>query len=138
MHLHSKDQKESRQLISNLMSDRLNDEKLVKKMVPPFALGCRRMTPGTGYLESLTKSNVQTVHESIVKITEDGVVDASGTETKVDCIVCATGFDTSFSPHFKIYGRNGAEIQDQFGDFPVAYLAITAENFPNLFRKWIS
>jgi cation diffusion facilitator CzcD-associated flavoprotein CzcO len=117
------------------MSDRLNDEKLVKKMVPPFALGCRRMTPGTGYLESLTKPNVQTVHESIVRITEDSIVDASGTETKVDAIICATGFDTSFSPHFKIYGRNGAEIQDQFGDFPVAYLAITAENFPNLFCK---
>lgn len=91
------------------------------------------MTPGDGYLESLGKENVETIHQSVVKITETGVVDESGVEREVDVIACATGFDTSFTPHFKVYGRNGAEIHDQFGDFPVAYLSITAGNFPNLF-----
>jgi cation diffusion facilitator CzcD-associated flavoprotein CzcO len=136
MHLHSKDQKSSRELISNLMADKLGSEVLSKKMVPQFALGCRRMTPGSGYLESLSKENVQPIHESVLRFTETGVVDESGNEHEVDVVICATGFDTSFTPHFKVYGRNNAEIHDQFGEFPVGYLGITAGNFPNLFREW--
>ena len=135
MHLHSKDQKQSRELIRNLMSEKLNNDHLTTKMVPQFALGCRRMTPGSGYLESLSKDNVETVHTSAVRFTENGIVDEAGVEHEVDVVVCATGFDTSFTPHFKVYGRNGAEIHEQFGDFPVAYLAITAQNFPNFFCK---
>ena len=135
MHLHSKDQKSSRELIANLMADKLGSEVLSSKMVPQFALGCRRMTPGSGYLESLSKENVQTVHQSVLKLTETGVVDEDGVEHVVDVVICATGFDTSFTPHFKVFGRNNSEIHDQFGEFPVGYLGITAANFPNLFRK---
>jgi cation diffusion facilitator CzcD-associated flavoprotein CzcO len=135
MHMHSKDQKQSRELIHNLMAAKLDNDRLTKKMVPSFALGCRRMTPGSGYLESLSKENVQTIHESAMRFTEKGLVDESGIEHEVDAVICATGFDTSFTPHFKVIGRNGADIHEQFGDFPQAYLAITAENFPNLFRK---
>ncbi|OAQ63671.1 monooxygenase [Pochonia chlamydosporia 170] len=133
MHLHSKDQKNSRELIAGIMRDKLNDEKLAKKMIPEFALGCRRMTPGSGYLESLSKENVKVVHESVMRLTETGVVDESGVEHKVDVVICATGFDTSFTPHFKVLGRKGANIKEQFGDFPKGYLGITAENFPNMF-----
>lgn len=133
MHLHSDDQKNSRELIAALMRDKLNNEKLAAKMVPEFALGCRRMTPGSGYLESLSAKNVEVVHESVTRLTETGVVDESGVEHPVDAVICATGFDTSFTPHFKITGRKNADIHEQFGDFPKGYLGITAENFPNLF-----
>lgn len=91
------------------------------------------MTPGSGYLQSLRADNVQVIPSSAVRLTETGIVDESGEEREVDVVICATGFDTSFTPHFKVYGRNNAEIHEQFGDFPVGYLGITAENFPNLF-----
>ena len=53
MHLKAKDQRLSRDLVADIMSEQLNhDEKLTKHMIPPFALGCRRMTPGSGYLQS--------------------------------------------------------------------------------------
>jgi len=135
MHMHSGDQKNSRELIANLMNDKLANDKLAKKMIPDFALGCRRMTPGSGYLESLGKENVEVIHESAMRLTETGIVDESGVEHEVDVVICATGFDTSFTPHFKVTGRNNADIKTQFGDFPVGYLGITAENFPNMFRK---
>jgi cation diffusion facilitator CzcD-associated flavoprotein CzcO len=97
------------------------------------------MTPGSGYLQSLTKLNVQVVTESAVRVTEDGVIDESGNEHKVDVIICATGFHVSFKPNFEVIGRNGANLAEQFGDFPQAYLAVTAPNFPNLFCKpWLS
>ena len=136
MHLKSKEQASSRNLVASIMNEQLNnDTRLVKHLVPEFALGCRRMTPGSGYLLSLTKSNVDVITEDVVRLTEHGVVDASGTEHKVDVVVCATGFDTSFTPHFECIGRGGKSLKEQFGDFPKGYLGIMAENFPNLFRK---
>lgn len=135
MHLNSKDQETSRNLIAGIMRDKLDNEKLATKMIPSFALGCRRMTPGSGYLESLSSENVEVLHQSATRLTETGIVDDSGVEHHVDVVICATGFDTSFTPHFKLIGRKGANIKEQFGDFPVGYLGITAENFPNFFRK---
>ena len=96
------------------------------------------MTPGSGYLQSLTKENVEVITQSVVKFTPDGVVDESGNEHKVDVVICATGFDVSFAPHFEVIGRKCANLKGQFGDFPKAYMGITVENFPNLFCKLIA
>ena len=93
------------------------------------------MTPGSGYLQSLSKENVQVVTQSVVKFTKNGVVDDSGVEHLVDVVVCATGFDVSFTPHFEVKGRNGVDLKEEFGELPKAYLSITAPQFPNLFRK---
>ena len=136
MHRTSKDQKSSRDLVADIMREQLdNDPILTEKLIPSFDLGCRRMTPGAGYLQSLNKENVQVVTESVVKFTKNGLVDESGTEHVVDVVICATGFDVSFTPHFEVTGREGANIKKQFGDIPKAYLSVTAPNFPNLFRK---
>lgn len=135
MHAKSKDQKISRDLVANLMEEQLNhNPRLTKAMTPKFGLGCRRMTPGSGYLQSLTKDNVQVITESAVRFTEYGIVDESGNEHKVDAVICATGFDVSFAPAFEVIGRNGSNLRNQFGDFPKAYMGITVPNFPNLFR----
>jgi cation diffusion facilitator CzcD-associated flavoprotein CzcO len=137
MHNKSTDQKVSRELVADLMAEQLgHDPRLTEKMIPQFALGCRRMTPGSGYLQSLTKENVNVITESVVKFTEKGVVDESGTEHEVDVVICATGFDVSFTPHFEVIGRKGENLKEQFGDEPKAYLGVTVENFPNLFRKY--
>lgn len=136
MHKNSKDQKVSKELVADIMSEQLEqDPVLTKQMIPSFGLGCRRMTPGSGYLQSLKKDNVQVVHDSVVRFTKDGIVDGSGTEHKVDVVICATGFDVSFTPRFEVIGRDGINIKDSFGQIPKAYLSITAPKFPNLFRK---
>jgi cation diffusion facilitator CzcD-associated flavoprotein CzcO len=136
MHLNSKDQKDSRQLIASIMREKLNNDDLASHLVPEFALGCRRMTPGSGYLESLSKDNVEVLRQSVTRLTQTGIVDEKGVEHEVDAVICATGFDTSFAPHFKCIGRQGSDIKEQFGDFPKGYLGITARNFPNFFREY--
>jgi cation diffusion facilitator CzcD-associated flavoprotein CzcO len=138
MHTNGKDQAHSRELIANLMSERLNNKELEKHLIPNFALGCRRMTPGSRYLECLSESNVEPVHTGVARLTENSVIDDNGEEHFVDVVICATGFNTSFTPHFKVTGRNNAVIKDQFGDFPKAYLSVTVPNFPNFFRKCIT
>lgn len=51
----------------------------------------------------------------------------------MDAVICATGFNTSFTPDFRMVGRNNIEIHEAFADFPMAYLGVTAPDFPNLF-----
>ncbi|KAF4463141.1 cyclohexanone monooxygenase [Fusarium albosuccineum] len=134
-HLRSSDQKQSRELIQNLMKEQLNhDERLVEHIIPGFALGCRRMTPGSGYLQSLVKDNVEVVTSGAVRFTENGVVDETGKEHAVDVVICSTGFDNSYSPPYECIGRNGQNLREKFGDFPKGYLSIMVDEFPNLFR----
>ena len=129
-------------LFTKSMSDRLGDsergKKLREMLVPKFPVGCRRQTPGPGFLEVLLQDNVQTRWDDILKITKKGILTKSGDELEFDAIVCATGFDTSFQPSFPIVGKNGANLAQQWTeDRPKAYFGITVPNFPNYFSKSI-
>ncbi|KEF59775.1 uncharacterized protein A1O9_04623 [Exophiala aquamarina CBS 119918] len=70
-----------------------SDRRLSMHLVAQYALGCQRMTPGSDYLPSLRRSNIQVILGSVIGVTEDGVLDAGGWETKVDVIIFPTGFD---------------------------------------------
>lgn len=133
MHLHSDDQQQSRQWVTNSMRQQLKtNPDLADHMVPRFALGCRRMTPGSDYLSSLCRDNVQVVRNSVTSVTKDGVVDGNGEEHKVDVIVFATGFDNS-KPPYEIIGRDNRRLAEEWSECPQAYLSIMAEGFPNMF-----
>ena len=105
-------------------------EELKEKLIPKWSPGCRRLTPGDGYLEALVKPNVTTVHEEIEKIVPEGLVDASGKLHKVDIIACATGFNIAFAPPFEVIGRNGTSMKKEFDPEPNVYLAMAVPKFP--------
>ena len=90
------------------------------------------MTPGSDYLQSLTRSNVEVITDSATRFTDNGVIDESGRETKVDVIICATGFEVT-RPSYEIIGRDGRNLGDEWAEFPVGYLSIMAQGFPNMF-----
>ncbi|GAA92926.1 dimethylaniline monooxygenase [Aspergillus luchuensis] len=96
-----------------------------------FAVGCRRPTPGNGYLEALCSQNTAVVSESISEITPKGIRTADGVEHEVDVIVCATGFDVSWRPSYPTIGREARSLSEQWKDIPRTYLSITVPNFPN-------
>jgi hypothetical protein len=67
------------------MSAKVNHDKdLCEKLIPKWELGCRRITPGEGYLESFLRPNVHLTQSSITKITESGVCTADGKTYEVD------------------------------------------------------
>lgn len=137
MHLDSEDQRASREYVANSMHEKLSgNQELTEHLVPKFALGCRRMTPGADYLQSLSRSNVEVIRQSAARVTETGLVDELGNEVEVDVIIFATGFDTSFMPPYPVYGENGRGLQQEWKVFPKGYLSVMAEGFPNMFRKW--
>lgn len=115
------------------MQERLgNDQELCDKLIPHYELGCRRATPGDGYLEALREKNARVNVNPIVQITESGIQTAQE-HTEFDIIVCATGFDVSYRPSWTVQGRNGHQLNIAWSDFPEAYFGITAANTPNYF-----
>lgn len=113
------------------------DKRLCDAMIPDFPLGCRRLTPGTGYLGALKQLNVRVVLDPISKIVPEGFQTSTGELIKVDAIVCATGFDVSFTPRFPIIGRKG-NMQDLWTkEVPKSYMSCAIPDFPNYFSKCI-
>lgn len=109
---------------------------LVSLLTPKFAVGCRRLTPGNGFLESLCEEHVTVVSNPIERITEKGIMTKDGTEHEVDTIVCATGFDVSLLPRFPFIGKNGADLKERWTNGPAeGYMSLMVDGYPNYFSE---
>jgi cation diffusion facilitator CzcD-associated flavoprotein CzcO len=127
---------------------------LYEALEPRFVPGCRRLTPGPGYLEALTQENVQFIKTPIAKVLKNvslsyfkfewfvsvliplqSIVTSDGREYPVDAIACATGFDASFTPRFSVVGRDGVRLSDRWTSTTPAsaYLSHSIPQFPNYF-----
>ncbi|KAF2165627.1 hypothetical protein M409DRAFT_55523 [Zasmidium cellare ATCC 36951] len=113
------------------MKEKIREEHLIDKLIPEWSFGCRRMTPGVGYLESLTKPNVSVVYGEIERITPRGCICDDGKEYPIDILICATGFDTTFKPRFPLINPAGKNLQDEWASEPKSYLGIAAADYPN-------
>lgn len=108
------------------------NEDLCEKLIPKWTLGCRRLTPGEGYLETFLLPNVLLTQSPIQKITPTGIQTAE-MHRDFDVIVCATGFDVSNIPHYPVTGRHGMTIAEKWKDEPESYLSLACPDFPNYF-----
>ncbi|KAL9092133.1 MAG: hypothetical protein Q9165_004566, partial [Trypethelium subeluteriae] len=132
----SEKQKGAFEEFAKMMKSRLGgDEELSELLTPKWAVGCRRLTPGQNFLESLIKENVTVIKDEIERIEEKGLVTADGKLHEVDAIICATGFDTTYKPRFKLVGRQQASLSELWADTNdiEAYLAVAIPDFPNYF-----
>ncbi|KAJ5984731.1 hypothetical protein N7481_006830 [Penicillium waksmanii] len=116
-----------------LMRQRLSENPhLIEKLIPKYDVGCRRLSPGDGYLESMQQPNAKWCFEGIEEITSAGIRTAAGVE-EFDLIVCATGFDTSFVPGWELIGRDGRRLDKEWAATPEAYFALCTAATPNYF-----
>lgn len=115
------------------MNTILDHPELATKLIPAWPLGCRRLTPGVGYLEALKHPKTELVYEALAEVTETGVKSANGREFDVDIIVCASGFDTSFRPRFPLIGPGGQDLREAWAEEPKGYLGVGIPGFPNFF-----
>jgi len=106
---------------------------IYETLLPSFAPGCRRLTPGVGYLEALCEPNVEFITSGIDKLTSSGIVTKDGKERDLDVLVCATGFKTSAPPPFPIIGRGGKALEQHWADYPATYLSVATAGFPSFF-----
>lgn len=119
--------------MSMMMKDKLRNETLEELVIPEWGVGCKRITPGVGYLEALGSEKVEVAWGAIEKINESGPVGEDGREHPVDVLICATGFDVSYRPRFPIIGSSGQNLSDVWADIPEGYFGIAAHGFPNYF-----
>ena len=61
-----------------------NNSELCDLLIPKWELGCRRITPGEGYLESFLRDNVELTQSPITRIDADSILTADGKTYKVD------------------------------------------------------
>lgn len=111
---------------------------LVEKVLPNYPPFGKRMLMDNGWYRMLTKSNVELVSDGISEITENSVVDSSGTAHEADVLLVATGFDVlRFLSTYEIRGRNGLRLRDFWNDDDArAYLGMAVPGFPNLFTLY--
>lgn len=122
-------------LIMNLQAELAGHDDLIEKCTPHYPPGAKRALIDDGrYLRTLKKDNVDLVTDPIERITPTGVQTLDGTHHEFDVLIYGTGFKASdFLFPMKIYGADGEELHDAWGDRPQAYKGITIPGFPNFF-----
>ncbi|KAJ0413944.1 hypothetical protein BJY00DRAFT_305957 [Aspergillus carlsbadensis] len=118
---HTEGQRSTREYMTQQMKEKLRNPALEEALIPQWSVGCRRITPGVGYLEALGHEKTQ----------QAGCICDDGKGYPVDVLICATGFDTSFRPRFPIIGPAGNNLQDDWEREPQSYLGIAAAGMPN-------
>lgn len=106
---------------------------ILEAFSPSFGVGCRRLTPGPGYLEALIEDNVNFIPDDIACINPDGIKLKNEKQVDLDVLVCATGFNVSAIPTYGVIGKNGEILAEKFKPYPQTYLSVAVDNFPNYF-----
>lgn len=131
--VNSAEAKMIRKHFTDRMRKYITDDEIFQQLLPDFAVGCRRLTPGNPYMRAVQEKNVTIRRCAVTKVTPHSVIGSNGDKVEVDTIVCATGFDVSFRPRYPIIGRGGASLQEKWKDVPEGYLSVAVPDMPNYF-----
>lgn len=131
----SKEQAWAKEECRKFMAHQLGDEELCKALIPDFSLGCRRLTPAPGYLEAMKDPKVKVTRTGIKRFVKEGIELVNGEVLKVDVVVCATGFNSSFQPPFPIIGRKCNLQAEWAAKDPASYMSLGVAEMPNYFSK---
>ncbi|KAJ4983630.1 steroid monooxygenase [Stagonosporopsis vannaccii] len=95
-----------------LMQTRLAKKpELAEFLIPSFPPGCRLLTPGPGFLESLVEDNVEVITTHIRKVLPSGIELEDGSIVELDILVCATEFDFAAAPDYPFVGSRGVDLK---------------------------
>jgi cation diffusion facilitator CzcD-associated flavoprotein CzcO len=107
---------------------------LREKLLPHYAMGCKRVLPSNEFYPAMQRDNVELVTTGIDEVLPHGIRTKDGKEIPLDAIVLATGFQAAEAcAPFEIRGRNGVELNAAWREGAEAYLGTTVSGFPNLF-----
>ena len=129
----------ARMMFTGWIESQVGDDKsLLDKVIPDYpATGKRTLQDNGSWLRTLARDNVELVRTPVDHIESDAVVTTDGVRHHADVLVYATGFRVNdMVSSYKVFGRNGIELQQSWGRRPAAYLGITVPDFPNFFMLY--
>ncbi|KAI9498576.1 flavin-binding monooxygenase-like protein [Zychaea mexicana] len=108
---------------------------LVKKLIPDYAAGCKRIAVTDDYLEALCRDNVVVEKSSITEVHGRTIVTADGNKEEYDILVLATGYDVQgFLGNLTVQGKHKQTLNDSWQDaFPEMYKTTCINGYPNMF-----
>ena len=117
----------------------VKDHATAEALKPWFSLFCKRPCFHDDYLAVFNQENVTLVDtqgRGVERITQSGVV-VDGSEHALDCLIFATGFETStdFSKRsgFEMHGKEGVSLTDKWSGGMSTLHGMHTRGFPNCF-----
>jgi len=127
-------QRRMRELCLGFIGATIEDPETREAVTPRYPWGCKRPIIASTFYAALSRPNVELIPHAVTAVTEDALVDASGTKRQADVLILSTGFQpTRFLGGVEVTGRGGRSIHDEWAKRPTAFLGITVAGFPNLF-----
>ena len=112
------------------------DLRLRELLTPEYKIGCKRILLSNSYYPALQKSNCNfhDKNDAIEAFFDDGVITKAGKKIDLDILVFATGYRAADSMVSSlVVGRSGTSLNEQWKEYPRAYLGTSMPNFPNFF-----
>ncbi|CAN5517717.1 NAD(P)/FAD-dependent oxidoreductase [soil metagenome] len=117
----------------SVLRSQVTDPDLREQLRPDLQIGCKRILISDDYYATLAREDVTLETASIDRVTETGIVTATGAHP-VDVIVFGTGFVTTpFVSSVTIVGDGGGSLSDAWAERAGAFLGISVPGFPNMF-----
>ncbi|KAJ9115390.1 hypothetical protein QFC22_005145 [Naganishia vaughanmartiniae] len=104
----SAEQEGLKAIVRDMMTADLRDPDLIAQLVPDIHL-----------------PTVSLLMNPIEKVSKQAITTKNGQQHKIDRIILATGFDTSFKPKYPLRGKKGVDLGDVWKTRP--------KGFPNMF-----
>lgn len=121
-------------LAKSHLHQQIGDPELRRKLTPDYSFGCKRPTFSNTYYPTFARDDVTLETTPIARITPTGIATSDGTETDVDVLVLATGFDMweANFPAIRVLGRDGVDLGHWWRETRFqAYQGIAMPAFPN-------
>jgi 4-hydroxyacetophenone monooxygenase len=127
-----------RGMLVDVLRAQVDDDELFEKMVPHFPPFAKRALRDDGrWAAAMVHPRTDLVTTPIEAITEDGVRTVDGVEHPADVLIYGTGFTASdFVAPMRVFGRDGVELNEEWGDDARAYLGVAVPGFPNFFMLY--
>jgi cation diffusion facilitator CzcD-associated flavoprotein CzcO len=127
-------QRRMRELCLDFIGRTVEDPDTRTAVTPQYPWGCKRPIIASTFYSALNRPNVDLVPHPVTAVTEDALIDASGTKRQIDVLILSTGFQpTRFLSGIEVTGLGGRSIHDVWAKRPSAFLGVTVAGFPNLF-----
>lgn len=112
----------------------VKDAGLRRRLVPDYALGCKRLLFSNAWYPAIARDHVEVVTERVTGVEPTGVRTADGRLHEADVLIWGTGFAaTDFLAEIAVTGAGGADLHAVWSDGAWAHLGVTVPGFPNLF-----